>query len=208
MKFVKIFFIFINFCFYFNYVSADNKAITPIDAIKKPIEQGISVLRDAEYSKPEKKDAQREKIWEIVRDIFDFREISMRTLATDKDKFNETQKLEFIKEFTVLLKNAYVDKLQGEYHNEQVVFVEQVIEDNKALVKTKVIREKVEIPIDYNMLLQGNTWKIYDIKVEGVSLIKNYRTQFKEFLVNKSPDKLIQTLKDKNINRPKKLRNF
>ncbi|MEZ4525494.1 MAG: ABC transporter substrate-binding protein [Desulfobacterales bacterium] len=171
----------------------------PMEQVKVPIEKGIALLKDPQYTAPDKKEPQREKIWEIVREAFDFKLISMRALARSWRDFNAKQQEEFIAEFTELLRNTYIDKIQGEFHDEEIVFLgEDMISKDKAVVKSKILRGKVEIPMDYSMHFHGDKWWIYDINIEGVSLVSNYRSQFKNILEKEKPDQLIQRLKEKN----------
>lgn len=173
----------------------------PLDELKTPMEQAIAILKDTQYK--EQKELQREKIWELVSQIFDFKAISIRALAQNWKTFNDKQQEDFTKVFTELLKNTYIDKIQGEFQDEEIVYTGQdMISDKKARVNTKILRGKVEIPMDYSMKLSKskNKWMVYDVNIEGVSLVKNYRNQFKEILVKESPDQLIQRLKEKNEN--------
>lgn len=171
----------------------------PVDQVKIPIEKGIAILKNPEYTGDDKKEIQREKIWEVVREVFDFKLISIRALAREWKDFNPKQQDEFVTQFTDLLRNTYIDKLQGEFHNEEVLFIGQdMISEDKALVKSKILREKVEIPMDYSMHFHDSRWWVYDVNIEGVSLVKNYRTQFKSILAKESPEQLIQRLKEKN----------
>lgn len=173
----------------------------PLAFLQPKIEKGIEILRDPRYKAPEKKEEQREAIWETVHDAFDFTEISIRSLALGWRQLSESQKAEFVDTFTELLKTNYLDKLQGAYQNEKVIFLgEEALSEDKAMVKTKVIRENTEIPMDYSMRYRDGNWRIYDIRIEGVSLVKNYRTQFRDMLGKMQPDELIRELKEKNRN--------
>ncbi len=178
----------------------------PIDELKGPIQNGISVLKDPTYHDDSKKELQREKIWEIVRQTFDFIQVSKRALARNWRDFTPQQRKEFTDAFAERLKNTYIDKIQGEFHNEEVVFLgEDMVSDKKAKVRTKLIRERLEVPIDYSMLLtKDGKWKIYDVNVEGVSLVQNYRKQFSDILDKDSPDQLIDRLKKDNAEQKKK----
>ncbi len=171
----------------------------PMEQVKIPIEKGIALLKDPQYTAPDKKELQREKIWEIVKEAFDFKLISMRALARSWRDFNPKQQEDFIAEFTELLRNTYIDKIQGEFHDEEIVFLNQdMISADKAVVKSKILRGKVEIPMDYSMHFHSDKWWIYDINIEGVSLVSNYRSQFKNILEKEKPEQLIQRLKEKN----------
>jgi phospholipid transport system substrate-binding protein len=167
--------------------------------IKTPIDAVIAILNDPQYSSAGAKSAQRDKIWKTVKPMFDFTEISKRAVANNWKEFTDTEKAQFADVFAQFLGNTYIDKIQGEYHNEQIVYIGQEFYKNiYAKVKTQIIRETIEIPVNYRMFKNAEgQWKIYDIIIEGVSLVKNYRSQFANILINKKPAQLIQQLSEK-----------
>lgn len=178
---------------------ASAQGAQPLEEIRKPIDQIIQILKDLKYQEPAQKTVQREKIREIVTQMFDFREISMRTLATYWKDFSAEQQKEFTEVFSEFLGNIYLDRVQGEFRNEKVIYIGQELDvDTKSVVKTKIVRENgIEIPVDYSLRKGAGGWRIYDVNIEGVSLVKNYRSQFREILLKEKPDKLIGILKDK-----------
>ncbi|RPH51895.1 MAG: ABC transporter substrate-binding protein [Desulfobacteraceae bacterium] len=170
----------------------------PMDALKGPVDEGIRLLSDPKYKNPSLKRVQREKIWEIVRKAFDFTELSGRALAANWKTLNPQQRKEFTEVFSDVLGNTYLDKIQGGFRDEKVAYLgQEKVSDTKAVVKTKIIREKGEIPVDYSMRFKNDSWKVYDVHVEGVSLVQNYRSQFNEILSKDSPDELIKRLEKK-----------
>jgi len=177
----------------------------PLEELKAPIEQVISILRDPQYKATSKKDLQREKMWENARKIFDFEAIARGSLSRFRwDSCTPRQREEFTDVFTTFIGNNYFNKIQGKYHNEEVVFLKQeMLTESKARVLTKIKRESLEIPVDYSMWLRGGNWKIFNVYIEGVSLLGNYRNEFERFLTNSSADELILELK-KKIERQKK----
>ncbi len=177
----------------------------PMETLQKPMNEIVRILKDPQYLEKDKKEVQREKLWKIIREVFDFREMSKRSLARNWKRFNSGQRDQFTDVFSTLLGNIYLNKVQGGYHDEKVVYLgEEIIKEKKAVVKTKIVRENVEIPMNYRMRLHREKWKIYDIIIEGVGLVKNYRTQFKKILRKESPDQLIERLKKKNEAQKKK----
>jgi phospholipid transport system substrate-binding protein len=176
-------------------VSADN----PMDVIKTAVEEIVDLLKDPQYDLPEKKEEQREKIWEVVHNTFDFQTIARGTLRRhDWDSFSQDQKKEFTELFTTLLGNTYLEKIQNDYRDEQVVFSEQeMLSDTTAIVRTKIIRESLEIPVDYRLILRSGAWRIYNVNVENISLVTNYRDQFSRILMRDSPAKLIEQLRER-----------
>jgi len=170
----------------------------PQEAMQGKMEQLLVILNDPQFQGSGPKELQKEKIRKITREIFDFTEISRRALAQHWSSFSAPEKEEFRGLFTELLENTYISKIQGEYNNEKVAYLEQqMASDTVAMVRTKIIRESVEVPVDYSMRQKGGNWLIYDVRVEGVSLVKNYRTQFGKILAKEPPAQLIQRLRDK-----------
>ena len=173
----------------------------PIDVLKGPMDEALALLRDPQYKAddPGKKAEQRSKFWAIIEPVFDFKELSKRTLARNWKKFNATQQADFADVFSELLGNIYVDRIQGGFSDETVEFGDQFLHDSRplAVVKTFIVSSRNRIPVDYSMVKKGEEWRVYDVKVEGVSLVKNYRSQFKEILAKETPDQLIDRLKQK-----------
>jgi len=172
----------------------------PTEALRKPIQEGIDLLRDPAYADASKKDEQRDRIWAITREVFDFKLISASALGRHWLQFSPEEQTEFVSVFSQLLGRTYISRIQGGYHDEQVVFTgEDMFSDNKAIVKTDIVRQETRIPADYYMRKKNDKWLVYDVKVEGVGLVLNYRRQFNTFLSGKdaTPETLIKKLKDK-----------
>jgi phospholipid transport system substrate-binding protein len=173
-------------------------AASPMEALKNPIETVLSLLKDPKYKDPDQRQQQRDKILAITHQIFDFTEMSKRALARNWKSFSPQEQLKFADVFADHLSNSYMDKIQGEYKGETIIFLgQEMVADGKALVTTKIQRQPSDISVDYSMLLVDNQWRVYDVNIEGVSLIKNYRSQFDQILVKESPTQLIERLKKK-----------
>jgi len=176
-------------------------AADPTEVLKAPMDEALALLRDPQYKTDDsaKKAEQREKFWALIEPVFDFKELSKRTLARNWKKFNDAQQTEFAQVFSELMGNIYVDRIQGGYNDEIIDFSDQILHESRplAVVKTFIVSSRNRIPVDYSLIKKGNTWRVYDVKVEGVSLVKNYRSQFKEILSKDSPDQLIEQLKQK-----------
>ena len=170
----------------------------PLDALRIPVDQVTALLKDPKYQNPEQKELQREKIWEAITRVFDFREMAKRALGRNWNKFAPEQRKEFVHLFSELLGNTYTTKMQGKYEDEKVVYLSQKIASgSKARVKTKIVSRNMDIPVNYNMIKRNGSWKVYDVNIEGISLIKNYRSQFNQILSKDSPTYLIDRLKGK-----------
>ena len=169
----------------------------PQQTIEAYVNKVLDVLRNPALKGESAKEAKEEKIWSIFDDIFDYTELSKRTLSRNWNKFNGDQQKEFEDLFRKLLGNVYMDRILA-YKDEKVLFhKESMLSDNKAEVQSKVLTGANEIPMDYRMIAKNDQWKVYDVIIEGVSMIKNYRSQFNNILSKKPPDELLKILRKK-----------
>jgi len=192
---IRLFFLTFLFLFLFQ---ASAWAEQPINELKTPVEKIMALLKASKSQSQKKQDAIRIKVMQIIRDIFDFHEISRRTIARHWKNFSEQQKDEFADIFAEFLGSSYYRKIRDSYTDEDIIYdSEEIVSDNKALVKTRIPRETGDIPIYYRMMLKNGKWKVYDVIIEKISLVKNYRTQFRNILRKESPEQLIERLKKK-----------
>ena len=169
----------------------------PLDSVKGNIDKVLDVLRDPALKGESGKKTKRQKIRSISDKMFDYSELSRRTLGQDWKKLNPAQQNEFTDLYKSLLEDAYADKIIN-YTDEKVAFSkENQLSEKTFEVQTTVLTKKADIPIYYRVIQKDGQWKVYDVVIEGVSLINNYRNQFREILMNKSPEVLLDTLRKK-----------
>jgi phospholipid transport system substrate-binding protein len=169
----------------------------PMTTVEASVKRVLDVLRDPKLKSPAAKEIKKEKLRVIYEDMFDEIEFSKRTLTRNWNKFNPAQRTEFVKLFEQVLEKAYIDKIL-DYSNEKIDFYkETMISDTQAEVQTKIVTSSKEIPIFYRMILKDGKWKVYDVVVENVSLVQNYRTQFNDILSSNTPDQLLEILRKK-----------
>jgi phospholipid transport system substrate-binding protein len=192
---IKKFFFAIALIFIF---SLNCYALSPLESIKKPTENIISILKSDKYKTltPDLREEQWNEIWNVVKDSFDFKIISRLAIGKYWNSFSSDEQIEFQKLFAELLANTYINKVQENFKNQQVTYIDEKIAQNKAEVLVHVDLENKPVPIIYRML-NTNGWLIFDVKIEGMSMIKNYRSQFDEYLFKKSPKDLITALQSK-----------
>ncbi len=176
-------------------------AASPTDVLKGPLNQALLILKDPKYQTddPGLKAEQRDKIWAVVGDSFDFTEVSRRALARNWKSFSADEQKAFAAVFSKMLGNIYVQRIQTDFTDQKIEFADEIVHESKplAIVKTFVIDDQNRIPVDYSLKKKGEVWRVYDVKVEGVSLVKNYRTQFNDILRKEKPAQLIDRLKAK-----------
>lgn len=175
-----------------------SESLSPLQTIKGPIDQVVAILNQPGNHSGARNTEKRDQIWKTVKPLFDFETLSRRALGSDWERFSTEEQTKFQDVFAEFLGNTYIDKIQGEYNNEKIIFIDELIRDHLALARTKLVRESLELPIDYRMRQIDGNWKIYDVLVEnGVSLVKNYRVQFKSALQKETPAELIKRLEAK-----------
>jgi phospholipid transport system substrate-binding protein len=169
----------------------------PLETVKGHLDKVLDVLRDPSLKAESAKKAKKDRIRAISEKMFDFPELSKRTLARNWSKFNPEQQKEFVELFTSFLEDVYADKIMA-YSDEKIVFSEEIALTEKTVeVRSRVLRKNGDIPLYYRVILKDGVWRVYDVVIEGVSLINNYRSQFREILSNKPPESLLETLRKK-----------
>jgi phospholipid transport system substrate-binding protein len=172
-------------------------AEAPLDTVQTQINRVLDILRDPAFKGGSDKGTKEEKVWAIIDNVFDFTELSKRTLSRNWKKLNSDQQKEFALLLGKLLGNVYMARLM-KYTDEKVVFTkESMLSEKRAEVQSKIFSQGREIPLNYRVILKNGEWRVYDVVIEGVSLIKNYRSQFKNILRKNSPEKMLQMLRKK-----------
>ena len=172
------------------------EANSPTEAVKATIEEAIHVLSDETIKHPERAQERREVLEKIVGQRFSYEEMAKRTLGMHWRKLSQAEKTEFVTLFQRFLSNSYAGKIDG-YAGEQVQYLGERIKGNFAEVRTKVVSDKLEIPLDYRLLKNSDNWRVYDVIVDGISLVKNYRGQFARIIKSSSYKGLIEKLRSK-----------
>jgi len=169
---------------------------TPTEAMRTTTGQALKLLRDRELKKPERMDELVTRLKKIADARFDYGEMAKRSLGIQWNRLGEKEQQEFVDLFTEFLTATYVEKIHT-YSGEEVTFLNERLEGNYAEVKTVMIGKKTDTPMDYRLMKKGGDWKAYDVVVDGISLVQNYRTQFTAILRSSSYDQLVLTLRNK-----------
>lgn len=169
----------------------------PLEVIRTNVEKVLGVLRDPAMQDAAAEDKKKEAIRNISDDMFHWALLSKRVLAKNWDSLTGDQQQEFVSLFKVILEKAYIDRILA-YKDETVEYdSSQMLSDNKAEVVTHIVSGGAPINLTYRLGLLGDKWGVYDVIVEGVSLTVNYRTQFRDFLADKTPVQLLEHLREK-----------
>jgi phospholipid transport system substrate-binding protein len=169
----------------------------PTDQIKQTTDKILSIITNPAL-KPPSKTAEREKlIRQAVDERFDWEEMARRALATHWAKRTLEERKEFVRLFADLLERTYKKKVE-DYSGEKVLYEGETKDGDYATVKVKIVSKKnKDIPVEYRLKKEGNDWFVYDVSIEGVSLVNNYRTQFNSIIVQSSYENLVKRLRDK-----------
>lgn len=169
---------------------------TPTGAVKETVDQVLVVLKDQALKDPAKVVERRAKLEEIIGQRFDYAEMAKRTLASQWKGLSAEKQQEFVNLFQQFLANSYAGNVDG-YSGEQVEYLKEREKGEFAEVQTKVISPKVQIPLDYRLLKKDGEWRVYDVVIDGVSLMKNYRGQFSRIINSSSFETLLDKLRSK-----------
>lgn len=165
----------------------------PTQIVRTVIEQALDILKNPSYSKNTKE----RMVKQIVDPHFDYREMAKRSLGTTWSSLSSSQQDEFVRLFAQLLENSYSDKIEKYAQRVKIDYTGEHQEGNYAEVRTVVVRPNDRIPLNYRLLQEGGGWKVYDVVIEGVSLVSNYRSQFARIIHESSYTQLVQRLRDR-----------
>jgi len=169
----------------------------PTDTLKSQIDRVLKILEDPELKKDGRQKDRRTAVRQVANDIFDFAETAKRSLARHWPTRTPAEREEFVQLFSDLLERSYISKIEV-YGGERIQFTGEALEAENAIVRTRLVtKQGTEIPIDYRMLKKGDKWLVYDVVIEGVSLIANYRTQFNKIITTSSYQELVKKMKTK-----------
>lgn len=180
------------------FIPVKNTLASPAqDQLKVTIDNILEILRDQSLKGDEKREEKKESLRRVIHERFCYEKMSQLSLARHWKQRSDEEKKVFIEMFGQLLEETYVSKID-DYTNEEVVYVKEFVKGKKAQVYTKIIKDTVEIPIDYRMYkTKDGKWMVYDLVIEGVSLVGNYRSQFDQILRKEPYEKLVEDLKKK-----------
>lgn len=184
--------------------------LMPISASAQPAQQAKQTLetavdrvldniRNPDYVNPATREPLKRQIEDEIYHIFDFGEFSSRTVGPRWREFNPETRKKFADAFANLLFNTYLNKVTG-YNGEKVDWLGEVVskDGRQVEVRTSIsMKDGKKIPVYYRMLDKNGSWRVFDVIIENISLVKNYRTQFQSILNTATPDQLIEKINAK-----------
>lgn len=168
----------------------------PTEQIRWAIDRGLAIVQRADLQGDAKKAERRSLLRKDLFPCFNFDEMARRSLGVHWKNRTPQERQEFVNLFKDLLENAYAGKIEG-YRGEKVRFAKETLDLPYAEVKTMIVTPQgQEFSMDYRLLADGSRWRVYDIVIEGVSLVNNYRSQFADILQRSSFEEMTKQLKE------------
>jgi phospholipid transport system substrate-binding protein len=169
----------------------------PTEQLRGAVDRVLKTLDDPSLKGDGKVAERRVAVRKIANEIFDFAEIAKRSMARHWQPLSETQRNEFVGLFADLLERSYISKIET-YGGEKIQYTGERADGDYATVSTKIITKNgTEVPVDYRMIKRSDRWLVYDVSIEGVSLVSNYRTQFNKIIQTSSYSELVSKLRNK-----------
>jgi phospholipid transport system substrate-binding protein len=173
---------------------ADTPPASPLVQIHQTVDAVLAVLNDTALQPPGREEARRQAVLRVIEPRFDFEETARMALGRYWGSQTSDERRQFVALFSRLLERAYIGRILG-YSGESVQYLGQTVGAERATVRTRIVTQReTEIPVDYRLLRQGNRWLVYDVRIEGMSLVENYREQFNDVIVSSSYGNLLKKM--------------
>lgn len=170
---------------------------SPTEVVKATINEVIHILSDEAMKQPGRLKERRKLLEDVIGRRFDYEEMSKRSLASHWKNLSEVERQEFVEVFRAFLSHTYGGKIEG-YSGEQVQYLQERLEGAYAEVRTKIVSNKVSLPMDYRLIGKADDWRVYDVVADGISLVRNYRGQFDKIIRESSYADLVEKLRKKS----------
>ena len=178
--------------------SAPAWAGPPTDQFRDGVDRVFKILRDPELKGDAKTDRRIAAVAQVADEMFDFGETAKRSLGQHWEARTPAEREEFVRLFTQLVQRSYISRVD-QYGSEKMIFRGDTIDGDQAVVRTAlVLKEGGQMPLDYKMHHVSDRWKVYDLSVDGISLVANYRAQFNKVVRSASYETLVARLKSHN----------
>jgi phospholipid transport system substrate-binding protein len=172
-------------------------AADPMDEVKRTTDKILSIVTNPALKVPSKTEEREKLIRQAVDERFDWEEMARRSLAVHWAKRTAEERKEFVRYFADLVERTYMRKVE-DYSGEKVLYEGETKEGDYASVRVKIVTKRGEdIPVEYRLKKEKEDWFVYDVSIEGVSLVNNYRTQFNSILSQSSYENLVKRLREK-----------
>jgi phospholipid transport system substrate-binding protein len=176
----------------------------PTDLVRQVTDQVLKILEDPQFQAPNRQAERQERLHKIAEQVFDWQEMARRALAVHWRERTPQEQQEFVRLFRDLVEGIYINRLESAIQEKrEIQYVGEQVEGSRAAVKTIVLTKRnQQVPIEYRLSKVDGRWLIYDVFVEGISLVNNYRSQFNRIITSSSYNELVQKMKNKQVDEP------
>jgi phospholipid transport system substrate-binding protein len=171
----------------------------PTDLVRQITDQVLKILEDPQFQAPNRHAERQERLHKIAEQVFDWQEMARRALALHWRERTPQEQQEFVRLFRDLVEGTYINRLESAIQEKrEIQYVGEQMDGSRATVKTNVVtRRNQQVPIEYRLQKVDGRWLIYDVLVEGISLVNNYRSQFNRIITSSSYNDLVQKMKNR-----------
>ena len=171
----------------------------PTDLVRQITDQVLKILEDPQFQTPNRHAERQERLHKIAEQVFDWQEMARRALAVHWRERTPQEQQEFVRLFRDLVEGTYINRLESAIQEKrEIQYVGEQVDGSRAAVKTNVVtRRNQQVPIEYRLQKADGRWLIYDVLVEGISLVNNYRSQFNRIITSSSYNDLVQKMKNR-----------
>ncbi len=167
----------------------------PTTAVRSTLDAVIHILEDKRLKAPDQLKHRRRLLENVIGERFDYEEMSKRTLAAHWKPLNQAERQEFVQLFKAFLSDRYAARIEG-YSGEKISYLSERLSNGYAEVRTRMVSAKLDVPMDYRLIARDGQWYAYDVIVDGVSLVMNYRSQFTHIIADSSFQELLRRLRE------------
>ena len=174
------------------------------DQVRQTADKVLLILQDPRLKAPDNKKERRNQLRQVISARFDFSEMAKRSLGQYWQQRSAEEQRQFVQLFTDLLERSYADQIES-FNGEKILYGRETQDKDNAEVDTRVVTSKgEEFSVNYKLQAADREWKVYDVVIENISLVNNYRSQFNRVLANSSFDDFLRKLREKNFDAPGK----
>jgi len=168
-----------------------------LEQLRSQIDRVLKIMDDPDLKRDAQSKERRAAVRKVADEIFDFQETAKRSLARHWQPRTSAEQAEFVRLFADLLERSYISRIEL-YGGEKIAYLGDSQDGDQSMVRTRIITKSgTEVPVDYRMLKRAERWLVYDVIIEGVSLVANYRTQFNKIIQTSSYAELVRKMKVK-----------
>jgi phospholipid transport system substrate-binding protein len=171
---------------------------TPMESVRSTIEDVMDILNDEQWKQPERLAERRQEIERVVRERISYEDMAKQALGVQWLALSESEQQEFVDLFVQLVRDSFTGKIDA-YADERVLYLSEQRDDRIAVVRTKLSGRKIDTLLDFRLAERAGMWLVYDVVIDGASLVQNYRAQFASILRNGSYPVLVKKMREQTL---------